>query len=139
MVEFLILQAELIFINLFNVYIDAYKILKHKTIAHWLNLCAYLFFAVLFYVLVSKPELKFCCFSYLDFLLFLFSAFFNRQIFFDIPLNLKRGLSSFYVSLDKPPKAWLDRQEVKFFGYNGKKITIFYATLFFICFIIKLF
>jgi hypothetical protein len=43
-----------------------------------------------------------------------------RKIFFDIPLNLRRGLKWDYVSLDKPPKALNDRIEVKLWGYNGR-------------------
>lgn len=63
------------------------------------------------------------------------SAFFNRQITFDIPLNLRRGLKWYYVSLDKPPKAWLDRQEIKIFGYNGAAITFMYFVLWILSFV----
>lgn len=124
--------------NYINVEFDAFRILKHKTIAHAINLSVYLSFSILIYWLTIKPELSLQNFPYLDFFIYLLSAFFNRQITFDIPLNLKRELKWYYVSLDKPPKAWLDRQEVKVFGYNGKLITFFYSACWLICIFVKI-
>lgn len=102
--------------NLVNSQIDAYRILKNKTIAHGVNLGAYLIL-VLILTLFFK-----------NWLLFI-PAFFNRQITFDIPLNLRRKLKWDYVSLDRPPKALMDRIEVRIFGYNGKLSTIIYLIL----------
>jgi hypothetical protein len=124
--------------NYVNVELDAYKILKHKTIAHAVNFTAYLSFSILIYWLTVKPEISLQNFPYWDFLVYLLGAFFNRQITFDIPLNLRRGLRWYYVSLDKPPKAWLDRQEVKLFGYNGKAIAFAYSLCWLICIVIKI-
>lgn len=56
-----------------------------------------------------------------------FSAFACRQITFDIPLNWRRGLPWDYVSLDRPPKAIMDRIEVALFGYNGRAPVIVYT------------
>jgi len=98
--------------NILNAFIDAYRILKNKKIAHGINFGAYiLVFMLVVWVFQIRPikigELVFCW-------------LFGRQIFFDPVLNLRRGLKIDYVSLDKPPKAWLDRQEVRLWGYNGR-------------------
>jgi hypothetical protein len=138
LITFLLNQFILACFNYLNVDFDAYRILRHKTIAHGINLVAYLSFSILIYWLTVKPEFSFQNFPYFDFAVYLFAAFFNRQITFDIPLNLRRGLKWYYVSLDKPPKAWLDRQEVKFFGYNGKAITFAYALLWMISILVKI-
>lgn len=55
------------------------------------------------------------------------SAFACRQITFDIPLNWRRGLPWDYVSLDRPPRAIMDRIEIRLFGYDGRKPAIVYA------------
>jgi hypothetical protein len=136
MLTYILNQFVLACFNYLNVEFDAYKILRHKKIAHGINFTAYVSFSILIYWLVIKPD--FSWFYIFDFSVYLFSAFFNRQITFDIPLNLRRGLKWFYVSLDKPPKAWLDRQEVKLFGYNGKAITFAYALGWFNFSIVKL-
>ena len=57
-------------------------------------------------------------------------AMWNRQITFDIPLNLRRGKSWDYITMAKPPKAITDRIEIAIFGYNGKAITLTYIVLF---------
>jgi|SRR5215208_222856 len=125
MITFLLNQFVLACFNYLNVEFDAYKILRHKTIAHGINLTAYVSFSILVYWLTIKPDISW--FFFFDFIIYLFCAFFNRQITFDIPLNLRRKLKWDYVSLDKPPKAWLDRQEIRLFGYNGKAIIFTYA------------
>ncbi len=137
MITYLINQACLAGFNLINSRIDAYRILKHKTIAHGINLTAYLVFALILYYLTTKPALSWAQFTYADFAVFCFSAFTNRQFSFDIPLNLRRKLKWDYVSLDRPPKAWLDRMEVELFGYNGRAALVFYGSIWLVCLIIK--
>ncbi len=131
MIAYLIGQAILIAFNLLNSRLDAYRILKNKQIAHGINFGAYsLLVAVI------------CWFWHLnigEISLFSLSAFFNRQLSFDIPLNLRRGLKWDYVSLDKPPKALMDRIEVWLFGYNGKAPVFCYAVLWVACGVIKFF
>ena len=117
----MIVQLPFILFNLINSRIDAYRILKHKTIAHGINFGAYFALYLLLYFIL-KPSL-------LTAILMGISAFFCRQITFDIPLNLRRGLKWFHVSTATPPKAVLDRLEIKFLGRNGKRISAFYAGL----------
>lgn len=121
-------QILLIGFNMANVFIDAYKIKKlNKTIRHGINLGAYLAMAgVIIWLFELTPARS---------VVFLLSAFFSRQITFDIPLNLRRGLKWDYVSLDKPPKAIMDRIEVRLFGYNGRLPVLIYS----ICWIVTLF
>jgi hypothetical protein len=66
------------------------------------------------------------------------SAFTNRQGSFDIPLNLRRALKWDHVSTAKPPAAWLDRQEIALFGYNGRAPLVMYGAIWIICLIIKI-
>jgi hypothetical protein len=70
--------------------------------------------------------------------LFCVSAFCNRQWSFDVPLNLRRHLPWDHVSTAKPPKAWLDRQEIRAFGYNGRAPLFVYGTVWLVCLIIKI-
>jgi len=110
----------LIGFNLVNVFIDAYKIKKlNKTIRHGINLAAYLATAGIaaWYFHMNLWHVS----------IYLLSAFFNRQITFDIPLNWRRGLKWDYVSLDKPPKALMDKIEVRVFGYNGRLPALIYG------------
>jgi hypothetical protein len=109
-------QSILIGFNLVNSRIDAYRILKNKTIAHGVNFGAYLIL-VLILALFFKSWFLFI------------PAFFSRQITFDIPLNLRRGLKWDYVSLDRPPKALMDQIEVRIFGYNGRLSSVIYLIL----------
>jgi hypothetical protein len=111
----------LIGFNLVNVWADAYRILKNKHIAHGLNFGAYITTGVVCIWLFH--------FGLWQAVVFLLSAFFSRQITFDIPLNMCRGKDWNYVSLDKPPKALMDRIEVRIFGYNGTAPTIIYLML----------
>lgn len=107
--------------NVINSQVDAVRILKNKRIAHGLNFGLYgvvfiggclLIHAILWKIIVLAPW-----------------AYFNRQIFFDILLNLRRGLKWDYVSLDNPPKALTDRIEVALWGYNGRAGVFVYAAL----------
>lgn len=117
--EYLIGQLFLVLFNIGNAFIDAYRILNNKKIAHAINFAAYLCFSVI----VSYP-LGICHYS-VALMLFFISAFFNRQFSFDIPLNLRRGLAWDYQSQAQPPKAIMDRIERAIFGnelYTGKDI-----------------
>lgn len=117
--------------NLINSRVDAYRILKNKTIAHSINFGAY---AVVVLFLIITQGMR-----WYDIVIFCVSAFCNRQLSFDIPLNLRRGLKWDYVSTAKPPKAFLDRIEIRVFGYNGRAPVVCYAALFLICTVIKCF
>lgn len=139
MITFLILQVALAGFNVINSRIDAYRILRNKTIAHGINFSAYLAFALALYYFTVRPVFTWSDFTYLDFAIFLFSAFCNRQFSFDIPLNLRRHLAWDYVSLAKPPKAFLDRIEIRLFGYNGRAPFVLYGTVWIACLIIKFF
>lgn len=120
-------QAILIAFNILNAFFDAYLIKRAlgknipKAIRHGVNLSLYII-SVGFIIFFVRPSL-------VNGILFCVSAFCNRQIFFDIPLNWRRGLSWDYVSLDKPPKALMDRIEIGIFGYDGKTPTQIYACL----------
>ena len=131
MITYLIAQLILIAFNLGNARIDANRIMKGKRIYHGLNfgvftlLCALLCWLWQWNVWVIT--------------LFLASAFCNRQLAFDIPLNLMRGLKWDYVSLAKPPKSITDRIEIAVFGYNGRAPVLCYALGWLVCLIIKMF
>jgi hypothetical protein len=58
---------------------------------------------------------------------FALSGLFQRQLTFDIPLNIRRGLAWNYVSLDKPPNAFMDKIEIRLFGYNGTAPVVVYG------------
>ena len=93
--------------NIANSQIDAYRILKHKNIAHGVNFGAY---AVVVGVLTWINH---------NYWILPLSAFFNRQITFDIPLNVRRKLDWFYQSTAIIPKAVMDR--IERFVFRGKK------------------
>lgn len=130
MITYLINQGALAGFNLINSRVDAYRILKNKTIAHGINFGAYAFYCAALCWLAQ--------WNVWQIILFGVSAFANRQFSFDIPLNLRRGLKWDYVSLAKPPAAWLDRQEIRLFGYNGRAPVLMYATIWVACLIIKI-
>lgn len=123
--------------NIINSRIDAYRIMKHKTIAHGINFGAYFLFTSFIGFLFIRHVVGFWC-VVAEIVVFAISAFCNRQFSFDIPLNLRRGKKWDYVSLDKPPKALLDRFEIRLFGYNGQAPLVMYGTLFMICVLIKM-
>jgi hypothetical protein len=137
MIIYFLNQVGLAGFNLINSRLDAYRILKNKTIAHGINFGSYLTFSIVLYWLTIKPVFAWSIFPYTDFAIFLMSAFCNRQGSFDIPLNLRRHLAWDYVSKDNPPKAWLDRQEIKLFGYDGKAPFIFYGIIWIVCSVVK--
>lgn len=124
----LINQLILVFFNFVNSRIDAYRILKNKTIAHGINFGAYCLF--------SATIIWLCRYDLLRGILFALAAFCNRQFSFDIPLNLRRGLKWNYVSLARPPKALLDKIEIRLFGYNADAPLFVYGILYVIYIIV---
>jgi uncharacterized membrane protein YhdT len=110
----------LIGFNVCNAFIDAYKItVLHREIRHAINLTAYL--------VIVWIVLHFLDYDATRSISFYFFGFFIRQITFDIPLNWRRGLSTFYVSTANPPKAVWDRIEIWIFGKDsGRKQVEFY-------------
>lgn len=118
---FIINQIVLAVFNVINSRLDAYIILKNKTVAHTVNFLAY---ACVVEALMWVFKMKVG-----DAAIFGASAFFNRQLSFDIPLNLRRGLPWYYQSTANPPAAWWDKVERKIFGanYDGKKIALWYT------------
>jgi hypothetical protein len=119
---FVINQFILAFCNLINSRIDAYRILRNKTIAHGINFGVY---AVIVAALIVVFKM-----NWPNSILFCFSAFFNRQLSFDIPLNLRRHLEWYHQSTANPPAAWWDRVERVLFPDNdGKKIVLFYSIM----------
>lgn len=129
---FLINNIILSAFNFLNSRIDAYriKVLK-KVIRHAINFGAYALL-VAFLIWRQKP-------GWYEAINFCISAFCNRQFTFDIPLNVRRGLKWDYVSLDKPPKAVLDKIEICLFGYNGRAPFLMYGVVFIICLLVKFF
>lgn len=130
MISYLLNQLALAAFNLINSRIDAYRILRHKGIAHGINFGAYvLFVGVLCWL--GRYDVW-------DILLLSISAYCNRQFSFDIPLNLRRGLQWDYVSKANPPKSITDRFEIWLFGYNGRAPFLLYGTIWGICTVIKI-
>jgi hypothetical protein len=130
MILYIAYQLALAVFNLTNVQIDAYRILRNKTIAHGINFGAYAVFCALLCWLARWDVWQI--------VLFCVSAFCNRQFTFDIPLNIRRGLKWDYVSLAKPPKAILDKIEIRLFGYSGRAPLFVYGSVWVICLIIKI-
>lgn len=137
MITYLINQLTLAGFNLINSRVDAYRILRHKAIAHGINFIAYGAFTLVLYYFTNKPVLTWSAFPYVDLIVFCCSAFTNRQFTFDIPLNLRRGLQWDYVTKADPPKSVLDRIEIRIFGRNGRAPFIMYGVVWLVCLIIK--
>lgn len=130
MIIYLLAQFFLVMFNLLNALNDAARIKKNKRIYHGLNFGAYALYCAALCWLARWNAGVITLFSV--------SAFCNRNISFDIPLNLRRGLKWDYVSLAKPPKAFLDRIEIRLFGYNGRLPVLVYAIIWAICLVIKI-
>lgn len=111
--------------NILNSQWDAYRILKHKSIAHALNFGAY---ATLVGAIIWLQDYPWQCE-----IVFVISAFFQRQLVFDTFLNLRRGKAWDYMSTANPPKAIMDRIERKIFGYDGKAAFFTYLKCFVLC------
>lgn len=131
MIIYLLAQLALVVFNLINSRIDAHRIMQNKKIAHGINFGVYTLFVGLLCWLAR--------WNIWVITLFCVSAFCNRNISFDIPLNLRRGLKWDYVSLAKPPKAFLDKIEIRLFGYNGRAPIFVYGAVWVACLIIKIF
>jgi len=129
--SFLLNQLVLAFWNYLNSIFDAYRIMKNKTIAHGVNFGVYGLVVALLCILFR--------YDIWNIIVFGISAFTNRQFTFDIPLNLRRDLAWDYVTKADPPAAWLDRQEIKLFGRDGRKPIIVYGAMWIVCSIIKIF
>jgi hypothetical protein len=116
---FYINQLALIVFNLINAHIDAHRILKNKAIAHFINFAFYaVFVGLIVFLFKMRPW---------EGVLFSCSAFFNRQISFDIPLNLRRGLAWDYQSTAEMPSAIMDRIErFLFAGTPGAGVAMSY-------------
>lgn len=131
MLLYLIAQMCLALFNVGNASLDAHRIMMGKRIYHGLNFGAYALLCGL--VAWVAP------WNLLVITLFAVSAYCNRQLSFDIPLNLMRGLKWDYVSLAKPPKSITDRIEIWAFGYTGRAPVIVYSALWLACLIIQFF
>lgn len=129
MITYLLAHSCLALFNQVNAWYDAGRIKANKRIYHGVNfgvfalLCAAICWVAHWNVGVIT--------------LFLVSAFCNRQLTFDIPLNLRRGLPWYYVTPEKPPKSITDRIEIRLFGYNGRAPVVLYAAVWVVCLIIK--
>lgn len=131
MITYLFNQALLAGFNFGNSQLDAYRIMRNKTIGHGINFGAYAVFTGLLCWL-GRNDIW-------EIIVFCVSAFCNRQFSFDIPLNLRRGLPWDYVSKANPPKSFLDRVEIRLFGYNGRAPFLVYTIIWTICLVIKFF
>jgi hypothetical protein len=113
----------LILENLINSHIDAYKIkVLNANIKHGINLAVYLAITGLIIYFFKMPV-------YFA-VIYTLGAFFNRQITFDIPLNLRRGLNWDYATTANPPKAVMDKLERWFkqhiWNLSEKELMVFY-------------
>jgi hypothetical protein len=129
MTAYLISHLVLAIFNVANSRVDANRILQHKRIYHGINFGAY----TLLCVLLCWT----CGWNFGVITLFFVSAFCSRQLTFDIPLNIQRGLKWDYVSTAKPPKSITDRIEIRVFGYNGRAPVVCYAVGWVLCLLIK--
>lgn len=130
MIAYIIAQLGLTLFNIGNAAFDAHRIMMGYRIYHGIN------FGI--YVLVAGGICWVGHFDLGTIILFAVSAFCNRQLSFDIPLNLMRGLKWDYVSTAKPPKSLTDRIEIWLFGYNGRAPVFMYAAIWLACLIIKM-
>jgi len=131
LILYIIAQVCLILFNVGNACIDAHRIMMGYRIYHGVN------FGI--YCLVTGAICRIGHFDIGVIALITVSAFCNRQLSFDIPLNLMRGLKWDYVSKAKPPKSITDRIEIRIFGYNGRAPAFMYAGLWLTCLIIQFF
>jgi hypothetical protein len=125
---FLINQTIFVLINTLNAGNDALKIKAHKPVDHFLNGLAYIL-SIIVFILIFKME-------WYEVILFTISCFCNRQLFFDIPLNLLRKLKWDYVS--EKPESWVDKIEKRMFGNNGRTPNYIYLTSFIVIILLNL-
>src|ERR1700749_2399894 len=100
MITYLIAHLILMAFNFLNAQFDAVRIKANKRIYHDINFGV---FALLCGLICWVAGWNVGVIT-----LFLVSAFCNRQLSFDIPLNIYRGLPWYYVSPEKPPKSITD-------------------------------
>jgi hypothetical protein len=124
MIQILIILLILITANLVNSQIDAVRILGQKPVSHAINLGSYLTVMGASWWLITNDG------QGLHILVYAIMGFTNRQIFFDIPLNWRRGLKWDYVSPAEPPAALMDRIEQGIFGRNGRLPVYVYTAIF---------
>lgn len=128
MIEQLTIQLIIVTINIVNVFIDAYKIKSlGKNIKHGINFTVYaaILFCCIYFFKISGTAIAIICIS----------VFCNRQLSFDIPLNLRRKLKWYYSSTAEPPAAIMDRIEravKKKLNINEKKLVLIYLIIYLI-------
>lgn len=126
---YLVNQAIFILINTLNAGKDAISVRNGKKIDHFVNGLIYFVF-IFNFILIFKMGL-------VEAAIFAIGCFCNRQLSFDIPLNLLRKLKWYYVSPD--PESKIDKAEVFLFGHNGKLPVYLYACIFVVTILINLF
>jgi hypothetical protein len=97
---------------------DAAKIKDKKTIDHFLNGIAYCLTIVIFCMIFEM--------DWLEVIIFALSCFCNRQLFFDIPLNLMRKIKWNYIPAK--PESFVDKIELKF-GFTPGTIEVIYLMI----------
>lgn len=125
-----ILISSQILFNIVNAFFDAYRIAwLHKKVAHGINFGMY--------AIIIGLQLYLSHFVWWFSALYCFQAFVGRQVFFDIPLNIRRGIKEEWIKWHYQtinPKALMDRIEnfifTPIFGKNGRAIHLTYIFLF---------
>jgi hypothetical protein len=97
---------------------DASKIKANKTIDHFLNGVAYILTITVFCMIFKM--------DWFESGLFTLSCFCNRQLFFDVPLNLMRKLKWNYIPVK--PESFIDKIEGKI-GFSPGTAEIIYSQL----------
>lgn len=122
--HFILVFSILIGFSRVNVSVDAYKItVLYKEIRHFINFSAYAAVCAAAWWFFMPHELgRSICFA--------IHAFCLRQIYFDIPLNLKRKLPADYLTSAEKAAVW-DKIERKLFA-NGEDANTTYRTYLFI-------
>lgn len=125
---FAINQAIFILINLLMAGNDAIKIKKHKPVEHLMNGIVYCL-SIFVFILIFEMRL-------FESLVFTVCCFANRQLSFDIPLNLMRKLKWDYVS--PSPESFIDKVEKYFFKDDGRTPVYIYTAIFVVTLIVSL-
>lgn len=103
--------------NLLNAGYDAWRFNTGRKPMHWLNF--------LLYLIIIGLSCWYCFTgNIVQVALLAISALCNRQLFFDIPLNWRRGLRWDYVSPERA--SFIDRIEYSVFGNNGQAPVVVY-------------
>jgi hypothetical protein len=117
---FLINQVIFSLFSFVNACGDYSLIKENKPVNHFKNGLIYL---LLIFIWITCFKMK-----TLDAVAFTICSLCNRQLTFDIPLNLMRDKQWNYVSSD--PSSWFDRLEVRIWGNDGIKPNIVYSLVF---------